>query len=95
MVDPEVARVPDQAPLAVQEVALEEPQVRVALCPGITEAGVTPMVTVVGAAGGAGVVAGVDPLLQPERTKAKRSKTANKEVAFLDPVGNCMTPPFA
>jgi len=51
VLEPEALRAPDQAPLAVQEVAFEVVQVRVALCPGMTEAGVTFIVTIALATG--------------------------------------------
>ena len=43
---PLVACVPAQAPLAVQEVALLEDQVSVALCPSVIEVGLTESVMV-------------------------------------------------
>ena len=51
VVDPEMAGDPDHAPLAVQSEAFEVDQLRVALCPGMTDAGVILIRT---AAGGAG-----------------------------------------
>jgi hypothetical protein len=70
--DPEVASDPDQAPLAVQDVAFELDQVSVALCPGMTAAGL--METRATALGGGGVTGAVVPPLQPERTKAETRK---------------------
>ena len=90
-----MAKVPDQAPLAVQVEASALVQVRVALCPGMTELGLRFMVTSARSGGGVIVIVFVGPLLQPERTKAERRTTAGKEVSFLAPVGNCITPPFA
>jgi hypothetical protein len=92
--EPDMPSVPDQVPLAVQVLALELDQERVALWPGITALGL--MVTLAVARGAVCVVvtAGV-PLLQPERTKAeKRSMTKTKETAFKDPVGTCIRPSF-
>ena len=80
MVVPDVASAPDQAPLAVQDVALELVQVRVALWPGITALGLMVRVTIAFSVGCTGVTAGVELLLQPERTKAeRRNKTETKE----------------
>lgn len=95
LVEPEVATVPDQALLAVHEVAFEAVQVSVALCPGITEAGARVRATMAGRAGGVVVAAVVTLELQPERTKAERkSTTASKGSEALDSAGTCMTPPF-
>jgi hypothetical protein len=93
--EPDMASVPAQAPLAVQDVAFSLVQVMVALCPGITEIGVRLRVTNAGGGGWVKVAAGVTLELQPERTKAeRRSTTASKESDFLDSAGNCITPPF-
>jgi hypothetical protein len=93
--EPDMASVPAQAPLAVQDVAFSLVQVMVALCPGITELGVTLRVTNAGGGGVVKVAALVDFLPQPEKTKAeRRSTTASKESDFLDSAGTCITPPF-
>ena len=96
LLEPEAASVPDQAPLAVQEVAFPVVQVTVALCPGMTEVGARLSVTIAGGAGGVSVTGVVTPEVQPERTKAERkNKTETKERAFPVPVGTCIKPPFA
>ena len=51
VVDPERAGDPDHAPPAVQLEAFDVDQVRVALCPGMTDAGVILMLTDAGGAG--------------------------------------------
>lgn len=95
LVEPEVPSVPDQAPLAVHEVAFPVVHVIVALCPGITEVGASDSVTIAAGVGGVGVVGVVTLELQPERTKAeKRSTIASKESEFLLSAGTCITPPF-
>jgi hypothetical protein len=77
--EPEIARVPDQEPPAVHDVAFVLDHVRVALWPGITALGVIESVAVALGAGGVFVV-GDDPEPQPERTKADRNKaTKTKE----------------
>jgi hypothetical protein len=92
--EPEVAMAPDQAPLAEQDEAFEDVQVTVALCPGMTELGLRFILIVVGNAGCVGGTMDFDPLLQPERTKAEKRRTAGKEISFPGPVGSCITPPF-
>jgi len=88
--------VPDQPPPAVQDVALDVVHVRVALCPGITELGVTFIVTMAGGIGCTGLVAAFfEPPPHPERTKAKtKNKTSKKQRTLLEPVGSCIAPPF-
>ena len=92
MVEPEVPRVPDHAPLAVQEVAFWLDQLRVALCPGMTALGLT---EIEATEFGTGVEMGVEvPPLQPERTKAeRRNNKQNRERGFPVFAGNCIRPP--
>ena len=49
--DPADCKVPDQLPLAVQVVAFAVVQLRVALCPGMTELGLRERLTEAGSAG--------------------------------------------
>ncbi len=92
--EPDVARVPDQVPLAAQVVALELVQERVALWPGMTAPGLMATLTVAGGAAWV-MAAAVLPLLQPERTKAERkSITKTREKAIREPVGSFIRPSF-
>jgi len=92
VVEPDVPSVPDQAPLAVQELAFWLDQVRVALCPGITALGLMEIEATEFAAGGA--IGTELPPLHPERTKAERTRSKqNREKGFPVFVGNCIRPP--
>jgi len=90
--EPDVATDADHAPLAVQEVALALDHVRVALCPGITAAGLMDMLTV-GLGAGCGVGTEVPPP-QLERTKEERKRTKTRETHFRVTAGDCISPLF-
>lgn len=76
LIEPDVAILPDQAPLAVHTMASVLDHVSVAVCPGITLLGLTETVAV---ALGGGVVDRlgdkVDHAPHPERTETEKSST--------------------
>jgi hypothetical protein len=91
--EPEVGWEPDQASLAVHDVALVLDHVSVALSPGVTAAGA--MERVVVTAGGGGVEwIEEEPLLQPERTRAQKRTIKVPDRSFLFRAGAYIRPPF-
>ena len=94
VIDPEVGSEPDHVPLALQPVAFEVLQVRVALWPGSTATGLSEILSDVGAAGVDVVRIEFGPLLHPERTSNEMDRNAKaKERRFLVRAGKCIGPP--
>ena len=95
VVEPEVATEPDQAPLAVQDVAFALDQVTVAFWPGVTALGLMDMDAVALGGGGVGVTEEEPPLLQPERTKAdRRQRKTTGQRGLPVRAGTCISPPI-